>query len=366
MKRTFQLAFLIAAFVWLGICPQRAAAQQNQNNFNQGTSGSGLPSGCAGTTGQITCSIGFATSGSGASAFAMTEGPCQNLTGSLAPATGVVVLCANNGTGTGVLATAGAVQNVGNAGWTVAGGLTDVTDNVGSNVTFGVPGWFPNGSNSAPSVSFSSVSGNSGLYYSSGVGVAFGGVAKALFTTNFQLNSTMADFATGQNIFDITVARMMKTSGTNNPIIRATNNTCTFALTTATLTTALSPVSLCTYTLPASAQTWTWHCDAIYTVQAGTTPTFSTGETWAQAPSAAFGEAVIWTAASGATTQAAITTTTNSNIATTGTLTPATASLHVEWDGNFTGSATSGVFSPTASVAGTSATGTLQGQCTIL
>jgi hypothetical protein len=165
-------------------------------------------------------------------------------------------------------------------------------------------------------------------------------------------------------------APAVTTSGTTpylnmNTLVKGTQNTCTFALTTTTFTLALSPVSLCTYTLPATAVTWYWTCTMGWSNVAGTTPTFAEGVTWAHAPSAAFQLANILTTNTGTGTQGTTATTTNANILATGSLTNSATLFLASMSGTFTGSATSGTFSPTVSLTGTGATGTAVGGCTI-
>lgn len=150
-----------------------------------------------------------------------------------------------------------------------------------------------------------------------------------------------------------------------NALQKQTKNTCIFNLGTAAFTTGLSPVSLCTFTLPGNAQSWYWTCELGWSNAAGTTPTFSEGVTWAQAPSVAFQMGSIFTTNTGTSTQLTTTTTTNANILTTGTLTPAATVFQATMSGTFTGSGTSGVFSPTLSLTGAGANGTAAGACTM-
>jgi hypothetical protein len=169
-------------------------------------------------------------------------------------------------------------------------------------------------------------------------------------------------------------APAVTTSGTTpylnmNTLVKGTQNVCTFALTTSTLTLALSPVSICAYTLPATALAWYWQCSMTWSNPAGTTPTFAIGVTWAHAPSAASQLENIYTtnggAVAGISTQASTATTTNAVIGATGTLTNSANLFQAYASGTFTGSATSGTFSPTLTLTGTGATGTAVGGCTI-
>jgi hypothetical protein len=140
---------------------------------------------------------------------------------------------------------------------------------------------------------------------------------------------------------------------------------CSFALTTSTLTLALSPVSLCTMTLPNAAVVWRVNCQGGWSVPAGTTPTFAVGNTWSQTPSGVFGAANIDTTNAGVGIQGTTASTSNGNILATGSLTTSATIFTTTWWTTFTGSATSGTYSPTVSLTGTSATGTLVGFCTI-
>lgn len=140
---------------------------------------------------------------------------------------------------------------------------------------------------------------------------------------------------------------------------------CSFSLTTSTLTLALSPVSLCTITLPNAAVVWRVNCQGGWSVTAGTTPTFAVGNKWAQTPSGVFGAANIDTTNAGVGVQGTTSSTSNGNILATGTLTTSATIFTTTWWTTFTGSATSGTYNPTASLTGTSATGTLVGFCTI-
>lgn len=165
-------------------------------------------------------------------------------------------------------------------------------------------------------------------------------------------------------------APAITTSGTTpylnmNTLVNEAKNDCTFALTTSTFTLALSPVSLCTYTLPGTAKTWYWSCTMGYSIPAGTTPTFAEGVTWAQTPSAAFQLANIYTTNTGTSTQGTTATTSNAVILTGVTFVAGATIFQATMSGTFTASATSGIFSPTVSLAGAGATGTAVGGCTI-
>ena len=167
-------------------------------------------------------------------------------------------------------------------------------------------------------------------------------------------------------------APAVTTSGTTpylnmNTLVKGTINTCSFAFTTSTFTLALSPLSICSpvWTLPNAALTWVWSCDIAWSVNAGTTPTLSFGENWSQSPSAAIEMGNILTTNTGTSTQMSMVTTTNSTMTASPTLTTSATLFTAYISGKFTGSATSGTFTPTATLVGTSATGTLNGGCTI-
>ncbi len=147
------------------------------------------------------------------------------------------------------------------------------------------------------------------------------------------------------------------------PLIQTTQ--CSFSLTTSTLTLALSPVNLCTITLPNAAVVWRVNCQGGWSVPAGTTPTFAVGNNWAQTPSGVFAAANIDTTNAGVGLEGTTSSTANGNILATGALTTSATIFTTTWWTTFTGSATSGQYHPTASLTGTSATGTLVGFCTI-
>lgn len=138
---------------------------------------------------------------------------------------------------------------------------------------------------------------------------------------------------------------------------------CNFALTTSTLTLAASPVSLCSIALPNAAVVWRVSCQGGYSVTAGTTPTFAVGNTWANAASNIFAAASILTTNTGTGTQGTVTAT--GNILATGSLSIAATIFQANWWTVFTGNGSAGNYSPTASLTGTGATGTLVGFCTI-
>ena len=150
-----------------------------------------------------------------------------------------------------------------------------------------------------------------------------------------------------------------------NTLVNNAQNKCTFAFTVSTFTLALSPLNLCTFTLPNAATTWAWSCSAGWSNPAGTTPTFAVGVNWAQAPSAAFQMANIYTTNAEVGTQGSTASTSNANILATGTIVNAATIFQTTFSGTFTSSATSGQFHPTASLTGTGATGTMVGSCTI-
>lgn len=144
-------------------------------------------------------------------------------------------------------------------------------------------------------------------------------------------------------------------------------NTCTFNFTTGQFTLAASPLSMCSpvYTLPNAALTWAYECNFTWSVDAGTTPTLTFGQTFTQAPSAANEWQSIFTNNTGTSIQASQAVTTNSSMTATGTLTTSATKFQANIGGTFTASATSGNFSPTATLTGTGANGTLRGWCSI-
>jgi len=186
------------------------------------------------------------------------------------------------------------------------------------------------------------------------------------FVISQSTNSTGGNAVTYGAIGTGTTEAADVTGGNSTGLIN-TDNKCAFALTTSTFTLALSPVSICSFTLPNAANTWTWQCSMEWSNNAGTSPTFAIGVTWAHAPSAAFQMETIYTAnASAPAKQISTTTTTNAAIGATGTLTTSSTLYQAFASGNFTASATSGTFSPTVILTGTGATGTATGQCMLL
>lgn len=142
-------------------------------------------------------------------------------------------------------------------------------------------------------------------------------------------------------------------------------STCQFAFTPTTFTTALSPVTVCTFALPAVSFTWTWHCEAGWSNNAGTTPTYSEGVNWSVAPSVAVQTGNVFTSLADAGVNGFTSTATNANFVTTGTLTNSANIFYTSFGGWFISSASATNFSPTVSLTGTGGTGTLTGACTI-
>jgi hypothetical protein len=230
------------------------------------------------------------------------------------------------------------------------GGMFSLEGTVPSTLLSTAHGWYANSTNHC----FDIVNGTTDE----------GCAAAAALATTFTATQTFPNVAFSGSAPAIT------TPGTTpylniNTLMKDTQNTCTFALTTGTFTLALSPVSLCTWTLPNAAVTWYWTCTMGWSNVAGTTPTFAEGVKWAQAPSSAFQMANILTTNTGTSTQLTTATTTNANILATGTVTNSATLFQATMSGKFTSSATSGTFSPTVSLTGTSATGTAVGGCTI-
>lgn len=328
-----------------------------------GTAGAATAAGGAAGTTTIAAAVGGAggaTSGTGGagSDFLVTTGTGGAATaGSTTGRGGNAVFTLGSAGGTGTAGAPGQFQVA--AGTVGAANVTPFFNQTGTWNTTGVvdAGIFENVTNTA------SGSGSSLLDL------------QASTVSQLNVKSQAANsFALGPNVALGGTAPTITTGGTTpflnmNTLVKDTKNTCTFALTTSTFTLALSPVSLCTYTLPASAQTWYWSCSMTWSNPAGTTPTFAIGVTWAQAPSAASQLENIYTtnggAVAGISTQASTATTTNSVIGATGTLTNSATLFQAYASGTFTASATSGTFSPTVSLTGTSATGTAVGGCTI-
>lgn len=162
---------------------------------------------------------------------------------------------------------------------------------------------------------------------------------------------------------------VLQTTGGASTTLLKTGGEQNFSFTTSTFTTVLSPVNMVQWTLPNVSKAWGWDCYALWSNPAGTTPTIAWGVNWGQAPSIAEQHGTLDTTnpATAAPTQvkSGTTTTTNANFLTSGTLTNSGTLFQVELHGAFTGSATSGTFSVTATLTGTGATGTLAGHCVL-
>jgi len=159
----------------------------------------------------------------------------------------------------------------------------------------------------------------------------------------------------------------MGTSGGSSTGLFLPLNNCVFSFTTSTFTTALSPINVCQWTLPNASESIGWECYLLWSVNAGTTPTLAFGVNWANAPSATEQHATLYTTnastASPTALQSGNTSTSNANFITTGTLSTSSTLFQSSMFGAFVSSATSGTFSITATLTGTSATGTLAGHC---
>jgi hypothetical protein len=319
-----------------------------------------------------------------------------DLVDSTIAATNVTLLTANNSfTGNNTFPSTGfALSGASTAGHYLRNNGTDYVDSLilASDVPFGTPG--PIGTSSPSTGAFTTITGTSSLT----LGVNGGTVGSVVMEGSTSGSATLITNLTATTIGASTQVEVPDnkgfvisqgtgstggnavtygaigtgtteaadiTGGTSTNLIN-TGNKCTFALTTSTFTLALSPVSICTFTLPNVANTWTWQCSMEWSNNAGTSPTFAIGVTWAHAPSAAFQMETIYSAnASAPAKQISTTTTTNATIGATAALTPATL-FQAFASGNFTASATSGVFSPTVILTGTGATGTATGQCMLL
>lgn len=133
-------------------------------------------------------------------------------------------------------------------------------------------------------------------------------------------------------------------------------NTC--KITTA-VTLSTSATTICSWSLPAVAKTWSWQCSGIYSLTAGTTPTFILGMNPSQAPTSETGSASILSTLTGTSTQATVTATAsgNTNILTGATNTQANAQFTTF--GTIQASATAGTFAITGTMGGTTPAGTV-------
>ncbi len=136
-------------------------------------------------------------------------------------------------------------------------------------------------------------------------------------------------------------------------------------ITSAVTLTSGTPVTLCSWSLPATALTWSWQCRGIYSLTAGTTPTFKVEMNASQAPTSETGSANIYSTLTGTSTQATVTSTSAGNVLILTGATSATANEQFETFGTIQASATAGTFAITvdeggsASPAGTVNVGTV-------
>lgn len=132
---------------------------------------------------------------------------------------------------------------------------------------------------------------------------------------------------------------------------------------TSNITLSTSATTICTWSLPNVALTWSWECNGIYSITAGTTPTFSLGMNASQTPTSETGSAQIDTNGSGSSLVATNATATsassgNQNILTGASVTTVTNAQFTTY-GTLQPSATAGTFAITGTLGGTTPAGTV-------
>jgi hypothetical protein len=273
---------------------------------------------------------------------------------------------------------AGAIANYAAAGGsTTVGPDATLVDN-GAFLNYTGTGGYeaPNGTGSNPSICFAGdCASHVGFYRNTAGAVTWtpGGNANGFTTGNFftriaanyafQFSNTnsdstaSADTGVSRAAADV-IAIGNGGAGDESGLIRW--NTCK---PTSNITLSTSPTDVCSFSLPAVAKTWSWQCQGIYSITAGTSPTFSIGMNASQAPTSETGSAVLASTSSGATVTESSGTTTataagNQNIATTPAVTTITNGVWSSF-GTIQASATAGTFAITATLGGTTPAGTV-------
>lgn len=328
----------------------------------------GAATGAGGAAGTYTVSgaaggAGGSTSGTGGagSDFLVTTGTGGAATsGSTTGRGGNAVFTLGSAGGTGTAGTPGQFEVVG--GTVAAANTTPFFNQTGTWNTTGVvdAGIFENITNTA-----------------SGSGSKLMDL-QASSTSQLAVASQAANsFALGPNLVLGGTAPEITLGGTTpylalSGLAQANKNTCDFALTAQS---SNSATSLCStvITLPASAQKWHFLCQGVWEVSASTTPTLTMGITFSQAPSAtgliagtiSTSNGSYTTSPTAASGSVVSLSTGNNNIVSAATITPAATYFPFQMNGWFTGSATSGTFSPTMTVGTSGSTWAAAGECIV-
>jgi hypothetical protein len=186
-------------------------------------------------------------------------------------------------------------------------------------------------------------------------------------TTLAQFTDNLSVFATGGAIGPASIALQgsspaITTPGTTpyvnmNTLVLGALNGCKITSTGVAMTVSGTAYTICSWTLPNTAATWTWQCSGTYTTTTSS-DTFALGYTASQAPSAAVGNGIIWSAASTQTYGSVSSTTSTANqTIMTGVSVSSVTSIPWSSSGYVTASATSGTFVLTGMLTGSSPSG---------
>jgi hypothetical protein len=134
------------------------------------------------------------------------------------------------------------------------------------------------------------------------------------------------------------------------------------------VTLSTSATSFCTFQLPNIARSWSVHCDLLWSVTAGTTPTIAFGVSPVVAPASSSNFfASVWTTnpvnttPTGSSSPVAVTAAGNTNVVTSAALTIAATIFSGSLGGTLNAAAGSGNFSITATLGGTTPAGVIRG-----
>lgn len=159
-----------------------------------------------------------------------------------------------------------------------------------------------------------------------------------------------------------TATTLANSSITDNLVVTSTElirglNSCRV---TGDITLSTSATNVCSFSLPASALGWAWHCDILWTVTAGTTPTIAIGVNASQTPTGTTnGYAQIKTTNANVATEgtAAISASGAINLLTSPTLTVSATVFSADSSGTLLASGTAGTFAITMTGTGASFAG---------
>jgi hypothetical protein len=278
----------------------------------------------------------------------------------------------------GILASAGPISSGANGG---AAGVAKLFGSGTGSVTLTAPATagtstnsvvstntfqFPVGAAATPAVTFTGHV-TSGLFFTTSHGPTIGDASTpmAVFDSNQGvvvadgnglLFSPNVDGSSGDTTLSREAANVLGVGAAEVALVRSANP-CRL-ISGASMSVSGTAVTICQWTLPAVAKTWGWQCSGTYTTSTAS-DTFAIGINAAQAPTSETGNAIIWSAASTQTFGSNTGTSAGALNLLTGASVSTVTSVPWQSSGIIQASATSGTFTITGTLTGTSPSGTV-------